>query len=64
MTPYNNPAFLLYRMATVAQYRLGWQSGEDNLLLVSVGTGNAPAELSKGWLTALRTNLRKPLFSA
>jgi uncharacterized protein len=41
MTPYNNPAFLLYRMATTPEYRLGWPTGEDNLMLVSVGTGAA-----------------------
>ena len=42
VTPYNNPAFLLYRMATQPAYRLNWQTGESNLLLVSVGTGAAP----------------------
>jgi uncharacterized protein len=41
MTPYNNPAFLLYRMATEPAYRLNWLKGEKNLLLVSVGTGAA-----------------------
>jgi uncharacterized protein len=39
VTPYNNPAFLLYRMATEPAYRLAWATGEDRLLLVSVGTG-------------------------
>jgi hypothetical protein len=42
MTPYNNPAFLLYRMATQPAYNLGWKTGERNLLLISVGTGAAP----------------------
>jgi hypothetical protein len=41
MTPYNNPAFLLYRMATEPAYRLNWKKGEKNLLLISVGTGAA-----------------------
>jgi uncharacterized protein len=41
VTPYNNPAFLLYRMATMPAYRLNWKTGEKNLLLVSVGTGAA-----------------------
>ena len=41
-TPYNNPAFLLYRMAVAPAYRLEWPSGERNLLVVSVGTGSAP----------------------
>ena len=42
VTPYNNPAFLLYRMATVDSYRLNWETGEKKLLLISVGTGAAP----------------------
>jgi hypothetical protein len=41
-TPYNNPAFLLFRMATEPAYRLDWATGERNLLVVSVGTGWAP----------------------
>jgi hypothetical protein len=42
MTPFNNPAFLLYRMATLPEYKLGWTKGEKNLLLISIGTGAAP----------------------
>jgi patatin-like phospholipase len=41
LTPYNNPAFLLYRFATDPAYRLQWPQGEGQLLLVSVGTGAA-----------------------
>jgi hypothetical protein len=41
LTPYNNPAFLLARMATYPAYKLGWQTGEDKLLVMSVGTGSA-----------------------
>ena len=43
-TPYNNPAFVLYRFATSPAYRLNWPRGEQNLLLVSVGTGAAATE--------------------
>jgi len=43
VTPYNNPAFLMYRMATQPAYNLNWQTGEDKLLIVSVGTGSAPS---------------------
>ncbi len=43
VTPYNNPAFLLFRMATMPAYKLAWPVGEKNLLLVSVGTGAAPS---------------------
>jgi hypothetical protein len=39
VTPYNNPAFLLFRFATQPAYRLNWETGEKKLLLVSVGTG-------------------------
>jgi len=43
VTPFNNPALLLFEMATSPRYRLGWPTGADKLLLVSVGTGFAPA---------------------
>lgn len=42
-TAYNNPAFLLFKMATEPAYKLGWPTGERKLLVVSVGTGGAPA---------------------
>ena len=44
VTPYNNPAFLLYRFATDPAYRLNWPKGEKNLLLVSIGTGAAATQ--------------------
>jgi len=47
LTPYNNPAFLMYRMATEPGYRLNWDSGEDKLLVMSIGTG-AAASLVEG----------------
>jgi uncharacterized protein len=39
ITVYNNPAFQLFLMATLPPYNLCWPTGEDQLLLVSVGTG-------------------------
>jgi uncharacterized protein len=42
LTPYNNPSFLIARMATTPQYNLNWDADENNLLVVSVGTGSAP----------------------
>jgi uncharacterized protein len=39
ITPYNNPAFLTFLMATAPPYRIEWPTGRDRLLLVSVGTG-------------------------
>jgi hypothetical protein len=41
VTTYNNPAFLLFLMATLEPYKLGWEAGEKKMLLVSVGTGAA-----------------------
>ena len=42
ITTYNNPAFLAFLMATVEPYRMNWPAGEDNILLVSLGTGTNP----------------------
>lgn len=39
LTAHNNPAMKLFQMATDPHYRLGWPTGEDRLMLVSVGTG-------------------------
>ena len=43
VTPYNNPAFMLFRMATLPQYRLNWPTGEKEMMLISLGTGSAAA---------------------
>jgi patatin-like phospholipase/acyl hydrolase len=42
VTVYNNPAFLLFLMATAEPYRLRWPAGRDEMLVVSVGTGTSP----------------------
>jgi uncharacterized protein len=42
ITMYNNPAFQAFLMATVEPFNLNWPVGENNLLLVSVGTGTSP----------------------
>lgn len=41
VTTYNNPAYLAFQMATAAPYKIDWPTGEDQLLIVSVGTGGA-----------------------
>ncbi len=43
VTPFTNPALLLALMATLPEYGLAWPTGEDVLLVVSIGTGSAPA---------------------
>jgi len=71
-TPYNNPAFLLARMATEPAYCLGWPRGEENLLVVSVGTGTSPilgttaldpeTNLAKAALTTLQAVVSQAQF--
>src|SRR4051812_21968738 len=39
ITPYNNPALLLFLMATLPAYKLEWETGVEKMLLVSIGTG-------------------------
>jgi predicted acylesterase/phospholipase RssA len=41
MTTYNNPAWMAVQMATASPYGINWRTGVDDLLVVSVGTGNA-----------------------
>jgi hypothetical protein len=42
ITTYLNPSFRLFLMATLDVYGLGWQAGEKEMLLVSVGSGTNP----------------------
>ncbi len=42
ITSYNNPAFQMFLMASAEPYGLNWQTGEDKMLIVSVGTGASP----------------------
>lgn len=42
VTMYNNPAFLLFLMATAEPFHLEWPAGRDKMLVVSIGTGTSP----------------------
>lgn len=42
ITTCNNPAFQAFLMATTEPYNLRWATGEEKLLVVSVGTGTSP----------------------
>ena len=55
VTAHNNPALQLFLAATLPEYRLGWPIGKDDLLLVSIGTGFAPALLTN--LSRLRRHI-------
>jgi len=39
MSSFNNPSFMLFLQAVTNQFGINWSSGEDNLLMISVGTG-------------------------
>ncbi len=42
MTVHSNPAFLPFLIATVEPYNLGWPTGRERMLLVSIGKGTSP----------------------
>jgi uncharacterized protein len=41
MSPHNNPALLLFMLATIKSYGFRWPTGKEQLMLVSVGNGAA-----------------------
>lgn len=47
ISPYNNPSFLVYQMATLPCYRLEWETGLENLYLLSIGVGQIRPQLPK-----------------
>ncbi len=51
----NNPALTMLQVATLQGFPFRWEMGEDNLSLVSVGTGytvfrKAPSDIDDAWL--------------
>jgi predicted acylesterase/phospholipase RssA len=52
VSPYNNPALQALMYATLEGYRIGWSTGADRLLLVSVGTGSTDPVIRKSTLAA------------
>ncbi len=56
ITMYNNPSFQTFLMATLAPYKLGWETGADKMLMISLGTGTCPEaneDLSPGDMNLL-----------
>lgn len=47
VTPHNNPALVLFQIATLKAFRLCWPTGPDRLSIVSVGTGGYRRRLSR-----------------
>jgi predicted acylesterase/phospholipase RssA len=52
VSPFNNPALQALMYATMDGYRIGWPTGADKLLLVSVGSGAADPEVKTAYITA------------
>src|SRR6202040_474322 len=42
VTPYNIPAFVMYRTAVAPPFKLEWDRGESKMLIISIGTGSIP----------------------
>jgi uncharacterized protein len=42
ITMYNNPSFQAFIMATTEPYQVNWTTGENKMLIVSIGTGTNP----------------------
>lgn len=64
LTTYNNPAFQAFLMATVEPYNLNWAAGEDQILVVSIGTGTNPkakADLQPSEMNLLYHSASLPL---
>ena len=52
VSPFNNPALQMLMLAGIRGYGLDWALGEDNLLIVSVGTGSFRQRSSRTGISA------------
>lgn len=51
-SPFNNPSLQAFMYATLKGFRVGWKTGADRMLLISVGTGVADPSISPSHLAA------------
>ena len=52
VSPFNNPTLQAFMFATLRGFNVGWDTGSDQLLVVSVGTGRGDASQEPTWITA------------
>jgi len=79
VSPHNNPALLLFLMATLEGYQLNWPTGPEKLQIISVGTGHHRVRIDRAksrlprsfWLGLagvfsrnLREDLNEAMFAA
>ena len=58
VSPYSNPALLLFMMATTRAYGYGWPTGLDKLSLISIGTGmTRPTDSAKDFAEMFSAHL-------
>lgn len=67
LTPHNNPALKLYQMATREEYGCGWTASEEEMMLLSIGTGLAAREVARpsktgAWIMGLAKNTPSDLM--
>lgn len=64
LTGFNNPAFKAFQQAVLPAYRFSWSTGEDDLFLLSVGTGGAMSadpKLKLGQMHLLYSAMATPM---
>jgi len=52
VSPFNNPALQAFLYATASGYRVNWPTGDDKILLISVGTGVADTSVRRSEIAA------------
>ncbi len=52
VSPFNNPTLQAFMYATLEGFRVGWETGADKLLIVSIGTGRGDPGKKPTWITA------------
>lgn len=52
VSPFNNPALQALMYSTLDGYRVNWQTGSDQMLVISVGTGSPAPEFSPSNIAA------------
>jgi hypothetical protein len=62
ITPYNNPAFIMYLTATLPCFGNNWNDGVDQMRIISVGTGRKRVRFAK--LHAAQINVGDQLSHA
>ena len=46
VSPFNNPALQAFMYATLSGYRVGWKTGAERMLIVSIGTGTGDPSIT------------------